>query len=178
MSRKKSKKASQWIHFSDLSPELQIGVNTWKKPIKQSINAITIKLTSKIICSKTDFVYFYYRFHKPIQKFKHKDIYFIYKAFSMDELYTFFEHMVVGNYENFEEIIRNDNNVNKSKLIPQSRPAYWKYSTPILIYHTVKQVLKHNINVENKLNRTEGMCITEKGLGVTMLYYITTYMTS
>ena len=86
----------------------------------------------------------------------------------MDELYTFFEHMIVGNYENLVDIIRNDNNVNKSTQIPQSRPPYWKYITPILIYHIVKQVLKHNIKVENKLNQTEGMCITEKGLGVTM----------
>ena len=86
----------------------------------------------------------------------------------MDELYTFFEHLIVGNYENLVDIIRNDNNVNKSTQIPQSRPPYWKYITPILIYHIVKQVLKHNIKVENKLNQTEGMCITEKGLGVTM----------
>ena len=162
------KKDRQWIHFSDLSPELQIRVNTWKKPIKQSINAITIKLTSEIICSKADFLSFYYRFDTPIQKpFKYKDISFIYKAYSMDELYTFFEHMIVGNYENLVDIIRNDNNVNKSTQIPQSRPPYWKYITPILIYHIVKQVLKHNIKVENKLNQTEGMCITEKGLGVT-----------
>ena len=59
-------------------------------------------------------------------------------------------------------------NVNTSKQIPQSKPPYLKYITPILIYYTVDQVLKHNINVENKLNQTEGMCITEKGLGITM----------
>ena len=150
-----AKKDRQWIHFSDLSPELQIRVNTWKKPIKRSINAITVKLTSKIICSKADFLYFNYRFDTPIQKpFKYKDISFIYKAYSMDELYTFFEHMIVGNYEILVDIIRNDNNVNKSTQIPQSMPPYWKYITPILIYHIVKQVLNHNIKVENKLNQT------------------------